>query len=141
MNDVKLSLTVTLPGRVMFSKQECLKTLKKTVVGKNNRKKEIEVIAEDFAKTENHSMVITTKVDGKDVRETISFRTRKCRPVTQVINMTTEAYNYMISAECPHWEKLKDWKKMSKKDKLESHLHQTALHLGGVVKHYKVFED
>lgn len=141
MDDVKLSLTVTLPGRVMFSKQECLKPLKKTVVDKRNRKKEIDILVEDFAKTDDHSLVVTTKVDGKDVRETINFRTRKCRPVTQVINMTSDAYNYMISAECPTWEKKKDWNKFSKKERLESHLHQTALHLGGLVKHYKVFED
>lgn len=141
MDDVKLSLTITLPGRVMFSKQECLKPLKKTIVDKRNHKKKIDILVEDFAKTEEHSLVVTTKVDGKNVKETINFRTRKCKHVTQVINMTSDAYNYMISAEYPAWEKKRDWNKFSKKERLESHLHRIALHLGGLVKHYKVFED
>ena len=77
MNDVKLSLTVTLPGRVMFSKQECLKTLKKTVVDKHNRKREIEVNVEDFTKTTDHSMVVESIVNGKKTRETINFKILK----------------------------------------------------------------
>lgn len=141
MNDIKLSLTVTLPGRVMFSEQECSKQLKKTIVDKKNHKKVIDVTVVDFAKTTEHSMVVESKVDGKKVKETIHFRTRKCKPITQVINMTSEAYNYMVSAECPYWEKPKDWKGYNKQKRLESHLHQTALTLGGQVKYYKVFED
>ena len=59
MDDVKLSLTVTLPGRVMFSEQECSKQLKKTIVDKKNHKKVIDITVVDFAKTFDMPVVVT----------------------------------------------------------------------------------
>lgn len=144
MSEIKLSLSIELRGSTMFSKEECLKTTHKVIEKKTKAgkiyKKTIEVKVEDWDKMEKHTMRVTNN-NGTNP-EIITFHTRKCKPATQTINMSKEAYEYMISKDsCPPCFKPREWSAMNKKERLEAHLKRTVEHLGGVSYTYQVFED
>lgn len=140
MDNIKVSLTITLPGGVMYSKEECLKTTQKIVkvTSKKNGKtfsKRVLTTEKDPSKFERS----TLKIIGG---ETLSIEVPKCRPASQTINMTREAYNYMTSKVCPEWFKNHSkWLKLKPLERLEEHLKTTSAHFGGVIESYKIFED
>lgn len=143
-NEIKVSLTILLPGSEMISRQECLKTIQKEVTKKNFKtgklyKKTIDVTVEDWDKCDKHQL----KVSGKkgEEAEIITFFTRKMKPATQTINLNKDAYNYMTSNECPEWHKRSLWMQLSKRQKLEEHLKRIAKNFNGTIKTYQVFED
>lgn len=144
MSEIKLSLSIELPGSIILSKEECLKTTqkvieKKTKTGKTY-KKTIEVQVEDWGKMDKYSVKVVDTYGANP--EIITFHTRKCKPATQFINMSKEAYEYMIDKNsCPPWVKPGKWSAMSKKERLEAHLQRTVEHLGGVSYTYQIFED
>ena len=144
MNEIKLNLSIELPGSTMLSKEECLRTTckvieKKTKAGKIY-KKTIEVKVENWDKMEKHSMRVAN-INGTNP-EIITFHTRKCKPATQSLNMSKEAYEYMIDkGSCPLWSKPGKWTAMSEKERLEAHLQRTVEYLGGISYTYQVFED
>lgn len=145
MTEIKVNLSIVLQGSVMFSKDECLKTIQKEVERKNKRtgktyKKTINIKVEDPDKMDSHSMKVTEYVNKKPVSEVISFTTRKTKPAIQSINICKESYDEMTSSECPYWSKPKIWNNMSKKDRLEAHLQRIAEGVGGVSYTYKVLE-
>lgn len=140
MSEIKLSLSVELQGRTMFSKEECLKTTQEAITTKNGRKRTVTKVVEDWDKMEKHTMRVTGTNDTNP--KIITFHTRKCKPATQSLNMSKEAYEYMIDKNsCPSWSKPGKWAAMSEKERLEAHLQRTVEHLGGVSYTYQVFED
>ena len=144
MNEIKLSLSIELPGSTMFSKEECLKTTHKVIEKKTKAgkiyKKTIKVKVEDWDKMEEYSMKVTNR-DGTNP-EIITFHTRKCKPATQSLNISKEAYEYMIDKDsCPSWSKPGKWAVMGKKERLKTHLQKIVEHLGGTSYSYQVFED
>lgn len=145
MEEIKLNLTVVLRGRTMFSKEECLKIAHKTIEKVSKKtgktyKKTVEVQVEDLDKMGRNSLRITDK--GGSNPEVITFTTRKCKPATQSLNMSREAYQYMTDKNsCPSWSKPSKWSAMSKKERLEAHLQRITEYLGGVSYTYQVFDD
>lgn len=117
MQETKISLTITLPGRVVDSL--------------------------DSANLEKHSMSLIEKVGKNKVKKsTVYYTTPKYKDVIQNINMTKDAYKYFVSNETPtFFNKPKEWKNMSKKKRLELHLEETAKSLGGKLLFYHVFDD
>ena len=126
--EVKLSLSIKLPGSVMYS-QEGAKALE----------------YQGLAGFTKHSLVVEMhKRMGKKVKvdkETIHYKTRNTIPAIQNINISKDAYIYMTSKECPSFMSPKDWSRMSKVKKLEAHLNEIAESRGGKVLHYHIFED
>lgn len=144
MNEIKLSLTVVLPGRTMLSKDECLKTTQKEITKKSKSgkiyKKTIEIQVEDWDKCDSNPLRVTDSQSKKS--EVITFHTRKCKPATQSLNINKESYEYMIDKySCPSWSTPRKWAAMSEKERLKAHLQRTVEHLGGVSYTYQVFED
>lgn len=144
MNEIKLNLSIELPGSTIPSKEECLKTTHKVIEKKTKAgkiyKKTIEVKVEDWDKMEKHSMKVTD-INGTNP-EIITFHTRKCKPATQSLNMSKEAYENMINKDsCPSWSKPGKWAAMSEKERLEAHLQRTVEYLRGISYTYQVFED
>lgn len=142
-NEIKVSLNIILQGRVMLSKDECLKTTQKEIIKKNNKtgksyKKTINEIVEDLSKMDKSTIKVSE--NGRN-NEVITIYTRKCKPATQSINLYKDTYDYMVSKECPEWSKVSIWNQMSKKTKLEAHLKRIAEHLGGKLESYQIFED
>lgn len=141
---IKVNLSIVLKGSTMLSRQECLKTTHKVIEKKTKTgkiyKKTIEVEVEDWDKMEKHTMRVA-ETNGANP-EIITFHTRKCKPAKQTLNISKEAYEYMIDKDsCPSWSKPGKWAAMSKKERLEAHLQRTVEHLGGISYTYQVFED
>lgn len=169
-----MNLTMTLPGGVMLSEQECSKQLKKPVLntkgrfaGKQKRDKEGNLVFEttivpDLDKLDYHSVKVSYKDEEtrKTTQEWINFYTRKCKPAKQVLNISSEAYEYFVSFEVPegYWPPAdfkpnktllkrgisrtkQAWMAMSDKSRLEWHLHRICASRGGTLEGYKVFND
>lgn len=125
MEDIKLSLTIVLPGSTMMSEQECSKN----------------------PQNYNHfSMVVGSKND----KQHIHFSTRKCKPAMLVMNMGIDTYNYMTAksknrradaANCPGWSRPDIWYPLSSEERLKKHLHRIVSDRKGISYTYAVFED
>lgn len=135
MIDIKVRLNILVPGAVMYSEQSC---------SKNDKGKK--VVLEEMTEP-GHVSFLTKNAEGKMVRQRIDFRTRKCIPARQVLNMSTDAYEYMISKSVPEWFRVPTgnakaiWEKMSETERLEKHLERTAAHFQGTVENYQVIDD
>ena len=125
-NEIKVSLSVTLQGSVMLS-QEQAKALEKEKVGTGY---------------DAFSMRVEGKNgDGKKDAKTITVKTRKCKPAGQSLNLSVDAYEYMIGEEAPHFVKPRDWWRLTKKQRLEAHLKGIVEGLGGVSFTYAILDN
>ena len=79
--------------------------------------------------------------DGKKDAETITIKTRKCKPAGQSLNLSMDAYDYMTGKEAPYFVKAKDWERLTKKQRLEAHLKRICEELGGVSFTYAVLDS
>lgn len=121
MSDIKLSLTITLPGRVMMSEQECSENPTKNY--------------------SNESVEVYNEVSKR--METVKYKVRNTKPAQQVLNMSSEAYYSFISNSMPYNYKGTSfaWKKLKKNEKLLWHFMNIADELGGEILSYHVFDD
>lgn len=137
MSNIKISLSLLVPGAVMLSSQECEENPEKSY--------------------DKHSLLIEhTKGQGKHkkaVRETINYRTRKQRLITQNINICEEAYDYMLST--PTSKKYakpvklnkngeviqRVWDTMSIQNRLKAHFDLIAHDLGAESYSYEILGD
>ena len=113
LNDVKVNLTMFVPGATMMSEQECSKQLRKPVInkrgryaGKQARDKNGKLLwyyekVPDLTKYDRHDIKVKS-LAKKGETEVITYYTRKFREAKRVINLSPEAYNYFISSETPH---------------------------------------
>lgn len=145
MIDIKVSLNVLVPGAKMFSKQLCFKN--STIKNKKGKAIVVETPVEGMTETFSTVIPYKDKVTGKTVNNRVTFHIPACRPARQVINMSSVAYDYMVSREVPDWFRCpgqnpkKVWQDMSEQQRLELHLDRTAKALGGKVESYYVAED
>ena len=168
MSNVKVNLTMLVPGAKPLSEQECSKQLTKPVIikkgkfaGKQARDKKGNLLyyhetVPDLSKFDKHVFKILNKEENK--LETYVYFTRKNRPAKQTINISEEAYNYYISIEVPNnfhipaelraslkrsHESFEQqaWKKLSKEERLEWHLKSICDSMGGKMESYTVFDD
>lgn len=125
-NEIKVSLSVTLQGSVMLS-QEQAKALEKEKEGTGY---------DTF-----NMRVEGKKSDGKKDVQTITVKTRKNKPASQSLNLSMDAYNYMVSNEAPYFVKPRDWERLTKKQRLEAPLKRIVEELGGVSFTYAVLDN
>lgn len=119
-NEIKVSLAVTIQGRVMVSQQ----------------------VAENKPEFTSEFSMEVADAKGKNKQRIHVEGIRKTVPAKQQLNMNVEAYEAMISDECPYWKKKKsEWEGMTEKERLEAHLWRIAESLGGSAISYEVFED
>lgn len=123
MSEIKISVSITLPGGVMLTQAEA-KQLEKEKAGTGF----------DITK-----LKVEDKKGNKDV---LSIKTRKYKSCSQSINMSKEAYDYMTSKDS-RLPNIKSyvWAKMNKKQRLEAHLDLVCKALKGTSYTYKVFDD
>lgn len=126
MNGIKVSLSITLQGGVMYS-QEQAKALEEEKVGTGY---------DTF-----NMRVEGKKSDGRKDVQTITVKTRKGKPASQSLNLGMDAYNYMVSNEAPYFVKPGDWERLTKKQRLEAHLKRIVEELGGVSLTYAVLDN
>ena len=128
----------------MFSQEESLKELQKPV--RNNKGKILKkkgqpvmrtVLVPDFAKNDSFTM----KVNDSNEEEEITVFVRKNKPAKQVINMTQEAYDYMISKEEPYgYRGPTMWSSLKKNQRVKWHCIQIATSLGGIFDSFQVLD-
>ena len=124
-NEIKVSLSVTLQGGVMLS-QEQAKALEEEKVGTGY---------------DAFSMRVEGLEKGKKATETITVKTRKCKPAGQSLNLSMDAYEYMIGEEAPYFVKPRDWERLTKKQRLEAHLKRIVEGIGGVSFTYAILDN
>lgn len=123
MSEIKISISITLPGGVMLTQAEAKQLEKeKTGTGFDITKLKVE--------------------DKKGNKDVLSIKTRKYKSCSQSINMSKEAYDYMTSKDsCLPNIKSYVWAKMNKTQRLEAHLDLVCKALKGTSYTYKVFDD
>lgn len=141
-NEIKVSLTITLPGRVMFSKEECLETIQKEILKPISKKKKIKIVKDIQVPIKNKFSTNSLVVEDTDgTKERIQFFTRKCIPARQNISINKDAYKDMVSSNCPSWESPYKWNNKNKIARLESHLQRLMENYNGISYSYQIFED
>ena len=143
MVDIKVSLTIELPGSSMYSKQMCLENIKKEYKAKDG-KIVTKTIVNEVPELHDDNVVRVLDAKGKFKQE-IHFLTRKCKPAYKTTNLSKEAYYYMVSNEVPDGFNVKHakkaWGNMNKEERLLWHLNRYAENFRGTLIDYKVFDD
>lgn len=121
-----MSVNIVLPGRTRFTQAEA-KQLEKENEGSGY---DITVVKADIPKKQFIK------------KKTYIIKTPKYRTVTQTINMYEDSFDYMTGVDsCPEGTNLGLWKRMRKKQRLETHLQRLCDSLGGLSYTYKVFDE
>ncbi len=127
MNEIKVRLSMTVPGAGMLSSQECEKNPKESY---------------------NVTKLLVKNGRGKNSTELITVATRKNKTAKQSISITKEAYDYMVSNEfnsnCSSllFKYPKHvWLKMTPKQRLEAHLSIIAESFNAIGFTYEVLDD
>lgn len=127
MSEIKVRLSMEVPGATMLSTQDCVKMSKKEAY--------------------DHTIVVVEQKvrKGKKLvaeKKTLHINTRKSKPARQVISISKEAYSYMTDAkEIPSAKLLKTWNNMTTVQRLEYHLNLIAEDLGATSFSYEVLDD
>jgi len=151
-----------LPGRTMMSEQECSRKVRKPLLSKKGRNAGKPILDKSgnpvyvTVKEANPLKTDRSFVEIEGNVETIAVYTRKCKPATRRMNLSTECYNYFTSTECPYdfrapqnfqpakpyiTKDKRAWLAMDRTARLEWHLNQTCRALGGVLSEYTVLDD
>lgn len=127
MSEIKVRLSITVPGAGMLSSQECEKNPKGSY---------------------NVTKLLVQNGKGKNSTELITVATRKNKTAKQSISITKEAYDYMVSNEfnsnCSSllFKYPKHvWLKMTPKQRLEAHLSIIAESFNAIGFTYEVLDD
>ena len=128
MSEIKVRLSMEVPGATMLSSQDCEKMSKKkdafdhtTIVVEHQVKKGKKLVTE---------------------KETLHINTRKSKPAKQCISISKEAYSYMTDGrEIPSARMLKVWGNMTTAQRLEYHLSLIAENFGATSYSYEVLDD
>lgn len=145
MIDIKVSLTILVPGANMISKEESLKSIQKCVTNKGKQVYKQgkplmeEVLVEDLDKHDLNTILISN--DKGKIVDRVTFYTRKSVPARRSMNLSREAYDYMVSDVYPEWYKLRNWKNLTKEQRLAIHLERIAQNFGGEVEDFIVYDD
>ena len=117
MNDIKLSLTVTLPGRVPVSGEE------------------------SPVNTHQEQVCVYNPITKR--MEKVKVYIKNNKPAQQVLNMSSEAYQNFISNTKPYEYEggAMEWKKLKKEEKIIWHLEQIAQSMGGEIRSFNVYDD
>lgn len=120
MSEIKVNLSLTLPGGVMLSEQECSKNPKDSY---------------------NHFRMEVKDAKGKN-KEVINVSVRKSKAIKQNIKLSKEAYDYMTNKNNYPTPKLKkEWEKFSINQRLQYHCGQIAEALGAIGFTFEVLDD
>ena len=117
MDNIKISASFKLRGGIMYSEKD-----------QNGEPLHYDVNTMDFY----------DRKKGK--KETVKFKTSRCKPCIQTINMSMEAYQYMISTPTGNIS-ANHWKRMSENQRIAEHLKEAQHDLDAINFEFVVFED
>lgn len=140
---IKVNLSIVLQGSTMLSEQECSKQLIEYKYNKATKKNEKVIkLAYDVDKVTPNRLFLDYK-DNNGIRhkEPIYFMTRNTIPCKKTINISKEAYDYMVSSECPEWARVGEWKQLSKIKRLTQHMQRICENENGISFEFQIFDD
>lgn len=124
MSNIKVNLSILLPGGTMLSVEE---STRKTKSG-------------DVVMDPNKHDKFELRLNDRGKEAPITVYTRKTKKAKQVIHLCEEAYNYMTSAsEIPYAYK-GVWRGLKPHERLTWHCNRIAEQLGGTVASIQVLE-
>lgn len=138
---IKVNLSIVLQGSTMLSEQECSKQLKDTIVKKGKKKIITKTVYNKENNTENRIFLDYKDNDGIRHREPLFFMTRNTIPCKKSINISKEAYDYMVSSECPEWARAGEWKQLSRIKRLTAHMQRICENERGISFEFQIFDD
>ena len=128
MQNVKVTLNITLPGRVMISREEVRKSPRA-----NTYHTAIDVTYNKWNKASHKKEAI---------KETLHVFTRKCVPAHQSLNISLTAYEWMTSkTSFPSYIRKNTWEAMNIKERLEVHLKEICRDMGGTSFTYEILPN
>ena len=126
----------------MLSEQECSKQLIEYKYNKRTKKKEKVISrAYDMDKVTPNRLFLDYKDASGRHKEPIYFMTRNTIPCKKSINISKEAYDYMVSSECPEWARIGEWKQLSRIKRLTQHMQRICENEGGISFEFQIFDD
>lgn len=156
MDDVKITVKFTLPGRVLYKEEGPYETVKPSF---KNAKCTIykPVTSPDPNKYDKHILEVD---DSRGNYDRITFFTRKTIPASQIIKISKQAYDYYVSNDAPSSYKVPPtfkisrkqfqegvrpatvaWSRLSKEEKIAYHLRELCLSLGGQLESFEILND
>lgn len=120
MDNIKITATFIIPGRTMFTEEEC----------EQNKS------FYDF----NQLQVDYHKNKSEYVHETIHFHTRGTKHVKQVINMPQETYDYFIATPVAKTS-VSHWKRLPNGEKIKMHLTEQMHDMGAIKVNFIIHKD
>lgn len=117
MNNIKISISFSIPGSIMFQEKDS---------------------KGEPVRYNLNTIAVSDRKNSKT--ETLTYKTAKCKPCTQPINMTEEAYKDMMSTPI-HNISLNHWKRMSEKQKVAEHLKDIQHDLHATSFEFTIYED
>lgn len=128
MTEIKVSATFLLQGRTLVAE--------KPISRKGKTKEEFQALQQEYARTHKQECINLGK------QGIINIWVRDGKPVTQKMNLSKEAYSYMISSESYAGIATKnDWNHYSKTKKLKLHLMDIAQSINAKLLDFAVLED
>ena len=117
MYNIKISASFKLKGSVMYSEKD-----------KNGEPIHYDTNTVNFYDTETNKT------------KTVKLKTSRCKPCTQTISMSKEAYQYMMSTPVGDMS-ANHWKQMSENQRIAEHLKETQHDLGAISFEFTIFND
>lgn len=139
---IKVNLSIVLQGSNMLSEQECSEKLVEWKYNKRTKKNEkVVTLAYDMDKVTPNRLFLDYKDESGRHKEPIYFLTRNSIPCKKTINISKEAYDYMVSSECPEWARIGEWKQLSRIKRLTQHMQRICENENGISFEFQIFED
>ena len=139
---IKVNLSIVLQGSNMLSEQECSEKLVEWKYNKRTKKNEkVVTLAYDMDKVTPNRLFLDCKDESGRHKEPIYFLTRNTIPCKKTINISKEAYDYMVSSECPEWARIGEWKQLSRIKRLTQHMQRICENENGISFEFQIFED
>ena len=143
MSTSKIRLSITLPGSVLLSQEETCKLQTVTVKTESGspKVKDGKIVTEETLVPDrskfNH---FELKVMDKTTPEILKIATRKCKPATQVISLSEEAYDYFTDSTAIPYKFKGVWKGLTANQRIQWHCQQIAEAMGGRLESFVVLE-
>ena len=139
---IKVNLSIVLQGSNMLSEQECSEKLVEWKYNKRTKKNEkVVTLAYDMDKVTPNRLFLDYKDESGRHKEPIYFLIRNSIPCKKTINISKEAYDYMVSSECPEWARIGEWKQLSRIKRLTQHMQRICENENGISFEFQIFED
>lgn len=143
MSNIKIRLTVVLPGSTLLSQEETCKLQNVTVKTESGKPvvKDGKVLTEPVLLPDKHKFNhFEIKVMHKGRPEVLKVATRKSKPAKQVIRLSEEAYKEFINSSIVPYKFKGVWKGLTDNQRIKWHCQQIADALGGTLDSFVVLE-